>query len=648
MDLLSFIRTADLTKVRIDERQRDEDEPKLLETTVGRIVSLLPVASAHSSGDLEANVDKLFDGGGGDHETLSETSIGGKSRSAVQQLLAGAIQNVKVRGDPIPTLPFVTSSVSATPEREGEDSSHRSGANIAEAEVDSFVKPFVPVITAATTVTPAVGHVMVVKEKIVKPSLFSAESASAGTDSALGGFANLFGSDFLIGGICTVISPDTDLQKVYVPQWSVTNRSRLDDGRVCREMVDEFAPLSMSLSVEARMRVEYNIKEKRRLESEATEAIRFRAEASKFEAVERSLQGEVETLKEHNTILEKEKNELDVKVVDLAAFVEVREQEVADLDAVVTFVKSQNDNLVKQVHELEVSFSELKEKLSNYEKVTERLEEFQDVQLKVMNDKFNKLYADFVGMALHLEEMFYPHLLTSIAGRRWFLTYGMELAIAKCLNSSKYLSALGSTIGKAIEKGMQDGLAAGITHGKEGRSVNFSLLTELKLNKDSSVETLMNIIHLEETVAERLGLNESQPHVDQPMVPIHYSPDETVVSATALSFSLDVSHACVQKIRENIANYRSALRDVFIPLVEPFSTVALEGTGGTSNTMLVTADTTTTLSMVVASTSIVRPISIDDYEVASTDDQATADGNVADEDANPFPNVDNAELNVSE
>nr|GFD31043.1 hypothetical protein [Tanacetum cinerariifolium] len=46
--------------------------------------------------------------------------------------------------------------------------------------------------------------------------------------------------------------------------------------------------------------------------------------------------------------------------------------------------------------------------------------------------------------------------------------------------------------------------------------------------------------------------------------------------------------------------------------------------------------------------STIRPISIDDYEAAGTDDQATADGNVTDEDANPFPNVDGAELNVPE
>ncbi|GKG62415.1 hypothetical protein Tco_0634188, partial [Tanacetum coccineum] len=55
-----------------------------------------------------------------DHGTPSGASVGGKSRSGVQRFLARAIQNDEVRGEPIPTLPFVTSSVSATLEREDE------------------------------------------------------------------------------------------------------------------------------------------------------------------------------------------------------------------------------------------------------------------------------------------------------------------------------------------------------------------------------------------------------------------------------------------------------------------------------------------------------------------------------------------------
>ncbi|GKC77550.1 hypothetical protein Tco_1128324, partial [Tanacetum coccineum] len=235
------------------------------------------------------------------------------------------------------------------------------------------------------------------------------------------------------------------------------------------------AARQISLSVEVRMRAEYNIREKRRLkyvvdeqaellkvrenkiedlktqlllkEAEATEAIRLRAEASKFEVVEKSLRDEAQVLKERNATMESEKGELEVKVADLAASVKVREQEVVDLDAVVTSVRSQNDNLVDQ------------------------LEIFQDERIKVVNDKFDKLYTDFVEMALHREEKFYPHLLTTISGRRWLLTHGMELSIAKCLNSTEYLSTHGTTIGKAVEKGMQDGLSARITHGVEGRAL---------------------------------------------------------------------------------------------------------------------------------------------------------------------------------
>ncbi|GKF04539.1 hypothetical protein Tco_0035207, partial [Tanacetum coccineum] len=313
---------------------------------------------------------------------------------------------------------------------------------------------------------------------------------------------------------------------------------------------------------------------------------------------------------------------LDVKVADLAATVKVREQEAADSDAMVRTVKLQKDRLVDQVRELETSSAGLQEKVSLYENCMSRLEKFQDEQMAVVHEKFNKLDVDFVETCLYLEERFYPHLLTTIAGRRWLLTYGMKLAVFKCLNSPEYLSALGEAIIKAIEKGMQDGLAAKITHGQEGRVLTDS-------NKDGSVKAVMDLLCLDEALAER-GLNDSQPHVDQLMVHVHHSADQTIIGAIALSLSLDVSHGRVQRIRENIANNRSDLHDVFVSFSEPFtippismdvyeiahaeplSVTALEGTRGTSS---VASDTTTTLSVTLASASTIPPISMDDYEI---------------------------------
>nr|GEU91924.1 hypothetical protein [Tanacetum cinerariifolium] len=268
-------------------------------------------------------------------------------------------------------------------------------------------------------------------------------------------------------------------------------------------------------------------------------------------------------------------------------------------------------------------------------------------------------------MALYLEEKFYPHLFTTIFGNKWLLTQGMELAIIKYLNSPEYLSTLETAISKAIEKGMQDRLSAGITHGKEGivltvvgahnpsvevdyisslqqlQNMNFPLLTELKSNKDACIENVMNILRLEGPFVHKLRLDELQPHVDQLMVPIYHSSKKVVIGATALSLALDVSSIRVWKIKENIANQRSALCDVFVPLADPFFVVALTGMEGTSNTATATAEAITALSTTFSSASTVTPIFVYDYEVIGVDDQAVADGDVA-----SFSNVDDVKLNI--
>nr|GEV52243.1 putative ribonuclease H-like domain-containing protein [Tanacetum cinerariifolium] len=224
------------------------------------------------------------------------------------------------------------------------------------------------------------------------------------------------------------------------------------------------------------------------------------------------------------------------------------------------------------------------------------------ILILVFRNKFDKLYTDFVEMALHLEEKFYPNHLTTVSGRRWLLTHGMVLAIVKCLNLPEYLSSLGVAIGKANEKGIQDGLSAGIVH-----ALKYKLLFAcgIESNKDASVQTVMVIIYREGPLAEKLGWNELQPNVDQLMVLIYRSSDKVVLDATALSLALDF--------------------------------YSFMGTEGTSDTVSATANTNTALSITFASASSIAPISIDDYEVVGVEDQAVADGNAA-----SFPDVDDA------
>nr|GEV26979.1 hypothetical protein [Tanacetum cinerariifolium] len=248
----------------------------------------------------------------------------------------------------------------------------------------------------------------------------------------------------------------------------------------------------------------------------------------------------MDAVKEHNVVLEKERNALDVKVTDLEASAKGKERGLIDLNSLLTFVKSQNDILVDQVHKLKVSSFGLQEK-----------------------------------MALHLEEKFYPYLLTTISERRWLLTQGVELAVVMCLNSPEYLSVLGVAISKAIKKGMQDGLSAGITHGREWR-----VLTDVAAYNPSAKADYTSALQMLQSVNFSLLAN-LRSNKDASMVPIYHSPDRVVIGATALSLALDVS--------------------------------SMEG--AFSIAMSVAANTTTALSTTLASASTILPITIEDYEV---------------------------------
>ncbi|GJU57535.1 hypothetical protein Tco_1235301, partial [Tanacetum coccineum] len=245
-----------------------------------------------------------------DYATPSGPTTGDKSQAILDSLLADARLNVEIMVSPIPTMPFITSSVSVTP-----DSSHYSSTHPADTKVDSH-KPINP-----------------------SPFLTGSHSTGGAIPSARG-FTDLTGSDFMVGGFCTVVNPDTDLQKVYVPKWNVTNGSGVDTATDCRETVDELAPQcffavvrnmehdqlftefnvgtarQVCLSVKESLLVqtnEENASLKKQLllkEAEAVEAIRLRGQAYAFEGTEKSLQEEVKLLRERSLTLEKERDSL--------------------------------------------------------------------------------------------------------------------------------------------------------------------------------------------------------------------------------------------------------------------------------------------------------------------------------------------------
>ncbi|GJS59494.1 hypothetical protein Tco_0654278 [Tanacetum coccineum] len=502
-------------------------------------------------GELSASVEWEFVGdasigGGGDEEVTSVVSLDKlKPYVCLSGLMFGTehtwAQNVtKKRGyrgsERTPAashppkmvcpglfyLPFITSSVTASPLEEGETTDSVTGAKSADPEVDSLVRSAVPVMTEATTVTIIAPTVAIPADvgndrSVPHQSVFGSSSSSEKTNRTLSLFTRRSGSVVLLPG-----------------------GFELNDGRSCANMIDHFTPpaffktvremeheqlfvefnvsaaRNLSLSSEVRMRAEYNILEKRKWRSLAEEK-------DSLLGAKGSLQGEVASAKEHSGLLEQECGSLKLKATSLESIIAEKDRKLSDLGASSSSLRSQNQSLV---HELETSSTDLREKLKMYEESMKRLEEFQDNLMRPLETRLAEIDADFTRCCMRFQESFHPHLLNVVAGRRWLLTHGMKLLMAKCLNSNEYMEALGNAFSRTIEKGMQEGLAAGIEHGQAGRcltdleayipsveddfnsavsdlhGLNFSLLQEISNKKDASTWDIMDLLRLDDA---RLG-----------------------------------------------------------------------------------------------------------------------------------------------
>ncbi|GJT10762.1 hypothetical protein Tco_0857804 [Tanacetum coccineum] len=272
-----------------------------------------------------------------------------------------------------------------------------------------------------------------------------------------------------------------------------------------------------------------------------------------------------------------------------------------ELSSKVVFLESERDRLADQNSLLESAFELFKGPM----------EAMQDEQATVLGNRVAELDAKLLEMATHLDEEFYPRFLTAISGRRWSLTYGIKLVLLKCLQSLEYCHALGQAIGCTVNKGLQDGLRAWVDHGKVGRDLS------LKSKKDASIVDLMDSLRLEGRLAEIPRAKDLHPSPAQLMLPIHKPEDDVVLGETCLSFSLQVIHSRVQRVRGEIKEKRLSLTDVMVPLAEPLSSKSLTGEASTSAAPTMSKPITT-LSMTFASSNVVPPLSISNDQVLDT------------------------------
>ncbi|GJU13963.1 hypothetical protein Tco_1136359 [Tanacetum coccineum] len=448
----------------------------------------------------------------------------------------------------------------------------------------------------------------------------------------------------------------------YVPKWNITNDSLLDDAFSCRTLVDRVAPPSffsdlrimgydqlfiefnvgaarqICLGSEVRSRTEHELELKEKLrakyaargnlleerdmeilelksklaekETKAAEAIHLCDQVSSLSGEKSALTAEVSALKV--TIAQKDHDIslLDSHATSLASGLENAKVACTEAGDKIISLTSERDRLISEVSSLHAGFQYFKKKI----------EVQQEEQAQELYNRVAKLEEHVMDVSGRLEGEFYPTYLTTLAGRRWLLAHGVQLALLKCLKSSEYQGTLGHALGRAVDFGMQAGLEAGHEHGSAERSlsvvdaynpevakanyidavkaledVDFPLVNLLKSKKDAGIDKVLNCFLLDGPTADISEAVHLQPCLEQLMIPIHHAGDKTIVGETSLSFALMNVHNRAEGAKKHAA----ALRKLMIDIVsDPLSSQTWVGEASTS----------------------AAPLSVEDYQEEDTDE----------------------------
>ncbi|GKE09328.1 hypothetical protein Tco_1412879, partial [Tanacetum coccineum] len=417
----------------------------------------------------------------------------------------------------------------------------------------------------------------------------------------------------------------SEAKRWYVPRWNITNDSLLGDGFSCRTLVDRVSPPAffsalrtmdydqlytefnvgvarqICLGAEVRSRAEHELELKEKLrakydargrlleekdleilklksqlaekEAETTEVIRLRDQVSSLFGEKSALTAEVSVLKVTVTQKDHDISLLNSRATCLASTLDDAKVACAEAGNKITSLASERDRLAS-------------------EDFKEKMEIQQEEQAQELYNRVAELEAHIMDVSGRLEGEFYPAYLTTLAGRRWLLTHGIQLALLKCLKSSEYQGIMGHALGRAIDFGMHEGLEDGYEHGIAGRNlstvdaynpevakaiyinavkaledVDFPLVNLLKSKKDAEMDEVLDCFLLDGPLA---GLPEAaylQPCIKQLSIQIHHAGDKTVVEETSMSFALMNVHARAVGAKKHVAALRQLMMEiVFTPL----------------------------------------------------------------------------------
>ncbi|GJY23489.1 hypothetical protein Tco_0397147 [Tanacetum coccineum] len=226
----------------------------------------------------------------------------------------------------------------------------------------------------------------------------------------------------------------------------------------------------------------------------------------------------------------------------------------------ISSLSSEKDGLVSEVSILRSSFRDFKDKM----------EAQQEEQAQELYNRVAELEAHVMDVSGRLEGEFYPAYLTALAGRRWLLTHGMELAMKHGIAGTP-LSAVVAYDPETAKNHYFDAVRA-------LEEADFPLIHLLKSKKDSGMDEVLDCFLLDGPLANLPEAAYLQPCLEQLSVPIYYA-DVNVVVGENLSFALLNVHNRAEGARKHAA----ALRRLMVDIVShPLSSQNLLGEASTS------------------------------------------------------------------
>nr|GEX76633.1 hypothetical protein [Tanacetum cinerariifolium] len=142
--------------------------------------------------------------------------------------------------------------------------------------------------------------------------------------------------------------------------------------------------------------------------------------------------------------------------------IQARESEIKNLEALL----ETEAGMKRDAEEKSAGLSqELERMRAQFSKLQATFEDYKRQQDQMVEQRCAEMDARLDALSVDFDEELYPHMLTTIAGRRWVIGHGLRLAMMKCAESLEMRQAFADVVSAGVAKGMSEGLKHGVEHG---------------------------------------------------------------------------------------------------------------------------------------------------------------------------------------